>query len=104
MQHGMRLLVPVVFALLFATCSAEGGDEGGGSGGSTATRTGGSGAAAGRGGSSSGGGAYAEAGSPPTKLGNPSNLSTPPAVTPPFSLIDGDGNQWWLQLDQPAGF
>jgi hypothetical protein len=139
MQHGMRFLVPVVLALVFASCSADSGDEGGGgSGGSTnTTRTGGSGAAAGRGGSSGGssssggsggssseggsggsesgsggsggsgaatdGGAYAEAGSPPTKL-NPTNLATPPAVTQPFSLIDGDGNVWWLEPPQTSGF
>jgi hypothetical protein len=127
----LPLLLAVGFLV---TCTSEGGDNKGGSGGSStgtggsgtggrggssSTGTGGS-SSSGTGGSSEGGsgepgtggsgastdgGAYAEAGSRPPKLAGQDQFISPTAGgQPQISLIDGDGNLWWVDLDDHVGF
>ena len=134
MQYGSRVLFPLLLVGFLAACSSDGdGDGAGGSsgtrtggsgaggrggsssgtGGSSSTGTGGSSSDPdpGTGGSGSGmmtdAGAYrVEAGSSVSpKLGNLDQFVSPQASNhPPFSLVDGEGHVWWVDVDDYSGF
>ena len=127
----LPLLLAIGFLV---TCTSEGGDNKGGSGGSSSTSTGGSGTGGRGGSGTgrlqflwqrrllrgrqrrlrarhrwqrraTDGGAYAEAGSRPPKLAGQDQFVSPTAGGQPrISLIDGDGNLWWVDLDEHVGF
>jgi hypothetical protein len=88
-----------------SSSTGTGGSSSSGSGGSSEGGSGGSEPGTGGSGASTDGGAYAEAGSRPPKLAGQDQFVSPTAGgQPQISLIDGDGNLWWVDLDDHVGF
>ena len=91
--------------MVVAVPAGTGGSSSSGSGGSSEGGSGGSEPGTGGSGAATDGGAYAEAGSRPPKLAGQDQFVGPTAGgQPQISLIDGDGNLWWVDLDNHVGF